>query len=373
MTLEKIKDDMYARQIGNRYFSEKFEVHHTTIGAMLANKRAFDFAYYVRILNDLYPNDADFMRYCIRKLIPRLTPKNTRLALDVLNLYGELEMNKNLMIKSYTSDDRINKKLTEWYYLLYLRSSNSISAKDFFAEVEDKRKSFKMTAVELRIVADICLIYAFLGLSNFRAVSEYTQSLLLEIKGMKHNTLQQTYSLRVREMLSFVKLKNNDLEEAREECWGIINDPHNFFVATRAAAYCTIGESYIFTDYNKARQYMKLGIKELELPINKKQAIRKKEIQNTLNFLNILWEMDLESVGYLSPAEQAFLYAKTGRKSEAVTILEQLKVENGSLSAFQLYYMGLAIEDKRFFEQSVAAFKKSNDFFYIQLPILQLL
>ncbi|MHA4119381.1 AimR family lysis-lysogeny pheromone receptor, partial [Bacillus cereus] len=39
-------------------------------------------------------------------------------------------------------------------------------------------------------------------------------------------------------------------------------------------------------------------------------------------------------------------------------------------SSFQLYYMGLATGEEKYFVQSTKSFYKAQDYFYVQLPEL---
>ncbi|WP_218609033.1 AimR family lysis-lysogeny pheromone receptor, partial [Bacillus cereus] len=91
-------------------------------------------------------------------------------------------------------------------------------------------------------------------------------------------------------------------------------------------------------------------------------------------FLKIYHGKELDSIDRtkLDLAELAFFYIRIGKKEEAIEILRGLKKQNGYLSSFQLYYMGLAVGEekgKKYLEMSVESFSKSGDFFYISLPI----
>lgn len=142
-------------------------------------------------------------------------------------------------------------------------------------------------------------------------------------------------------------------------------------MSTKAIAYCKLGESYALSEYETAKKYICKALELIGVPVNKKFEIRRNKILNVLLFLKIHHGKELDSIDRtkLDLAELAFFYIKLGKKEEALEILKGLEKQNGSLSAFQLYYMGLATEDRKYFEKSIESFTKTGDFFYISLPI----
>lgn len=204
-------------------------------------------------------------------------------------------------------------------------------------------------------------------------VNEYIQQLLPDILKIKCHTLRNSLLLRVKEMQIFVALHEDNVERARELCFEIINDETNCYVSTKSVAYCKIGESFIFSDFQRAKDYMEKSLAVIGNPVNRKLEIRREKVLNTLLFLKIYHEKDLHNINLedLDEAEKAFLFVRLGENEKAIKILRNLQNENGYLSSFQLYYMGLAIggeEGKRYLEMSVESFSKSGDFFYINLP-----
>lgn len=366
--LSKINDDLYAQKISNRQLSEMLEVSHTTTNAMLSNKREFDFVHFVRVLQMLYPNDVNLRRECLRGYINNISPKNIRLGMEFLNLYGELDLQGILVEKSVNSTNRVNKQLAEVYELLLRRSDESIEREDFHQQVEKKRKEKKITSNELRIVSDFALIYSFLDYKNYQMVLKYTKELRPHIGEIKNKSLSHSFLIRTKEMEASTNHRTNNIEDARVLCKEIINDKENIYIGTTANAYCILAETYCFTDFKVAKMYLERGISLLRNPTNKKLVIRKAVLENTLDFLRLYWGKELDLVKPHHPAELAFLYIKSNRESEAIAILDKIKRENGSLSAMQEYYMGLATGNKKYFEISIEKFEKTGDFFYISLP-----
>lgn len=366
--LNRINDDLYAQKISNRQLSTILDVSHTTTNAMLSNKREFEFIHFVRVLQMLYPNDVNLRRDCLRGFINKISPKNVRLGMEFLNLYGELDLQNVLVKKSAQSSNRVNRQLAEIYELLLRRSDETITRRDFHQEVEKKRKEKKITSNELRIVSDFALIYSFLDYKNYQMVLKYTKEVRAYIDEIKNKSLAHSFLIRAKEMEATTNHRTNNIEDARVLCKEIINDKDNIYIGTTANAYCILAETYTFTDFKLAKTFLERGISLLSNPTNKKLVIRESVLENTLDFLRLYWGEELDLVKPHHPAELAFLYIKSNRKSEAIAILDEIKRENGSLSPMQEYYMGLATGNKKHFEISIEKFEKTGDFFYISLP-----
>ncbi|QWH63951.1 hypothetical protein EXW39_28025 (plasmid) [Bacillus mycoides] len=384
---EKLKSNGYT----NRKLAKRFDVTHTTVNGYFKTKGKFDFMHFVDALRLYKPNDVEFRRKWIKNMTPHLSHKNLKLALEVLDMFGEYDL-QDVVMQQITSlknkEDkeekkkkkkgnsktvRINLNLVPLYKTLRERSEDTITPKMYFEKVDKMRKKQKYTDNELVILSVLNTIYSFFDLGNYKMVNEYIQQLLPDILEIKCHTLRDSFLLRIKEMNIFVELHENNLDKARDICFEIINDETNRYVSTKAVAYCKVGESYVFSDYQRAKEYMEKSLEFIGNPVNRKLEIRREKVLNTLLFLRIHHEKDLHTINPedLDEAEKAFLYVKLGKNEKAIKILQALQNENGYLSSFQLYYMGLAVggeEGKRYLEMSEESFSKSGDFFYISLP-----
>ncbi|WP_242298291.1 AimR family lysis-lysogeny pheromone receptor [Bacillus cereus group sp. BfR-BA-01382] len=380
LDLSDMQETLKSNGYTNRKLATRFKVTHTTVNSYFKKQDKFDFMHLVDALRLYKPKDVEFRRNCIKEYIPRLSHKNLKLALEVLDMFGEYELQELVIeqiMKSQTKKGdsptvRTNVKIAEYYQLLRKRSEGTIIARDFFNEVQQKREFQKNTDDDLMIVSDFSMMYSYLDFSNYQKVNEYIESVLPRIEKVSKHTNRNSFLLRVKEMQVPIHLHNNgDLFKAREICFEILNDPFNYYISTKAIAYCKLGESYALSDYETAKNYICKALELIGVPVNKKFKIRRNKILNVLLFLKIHHGKDLDSIDRtkLDLAELAFFYIKIGKKEEALEILRGLEKQNGSLSAFQLYYMGLATGDREYFEQSVESFSKTGDFFYISLPI----
>lgn len=381
---EKLKSNGYT----NRKLAKRFDVTHTTVNGYFSTKGKFDFMHFVDALRLYKPNDVEFRREWVKKMIPHLSHKNLKLALEVLDMFGEYKLQDMVMQQisspKNTGDEkekkkgnsktvRINLNLVPLYRTLRERSENTITSKMFFEKVDKMRKKQKYTDNELVILSVLNTIYSYFDLGNYKMVNEHIRQLLPDILDIKCHTLRDSFLLRIKEMNIFVELHENNLEKSRELCFEIINEETNCYISTKAVAYCKVGESFVFSDYQKAKEYMEKSLDIIGNPVNRKLEIRREKVLNTLLFLKIYHEKDLHTINLedLDEAEKAFIYIRLGENEKAIKILKTLQNENGYLSSFQLYYMGLAVggeEGKKYLEMSAESFSKSGDFFYISLP-----
>ncbi|ALZ61914.1 AimR family lysis-lysogeny pheromone receptor [Bacillus cereus] len=388
LDLNDMQESLKSNGYTNRKLAKRFNVTHTTVNSYFNKPGKFDFMHLVDALKLYKPKDINFRRECIKECIPTLSHKNLKLALEVLDMFGEYELQdaviKKIISFNTNKDEkekkkgnsktvRINLNLVPLYKTLRERSEKTITPRMFFEKVDKMRKSQKYTDNEPVIISVLNTIYSFFDLGNYKMVNEYIQQLLPDIMKIKCHTLRNSLLLRIKEMKIFVTLHENNLDESRELCFEVINDQTNCYVSTKAVAYCKIGESYLFSDYQKAKDYMKKSLDVIGDPVNKKLKVRREKVLNTLLFLRIYHQIDLHTINLeeLDEAEKAFLYVRLGENEKAIEVLRNLQMKNGYLSSFQLYYMGLAIggqEGKKYLEMSIESFSKSGDFFYIILP-----
>ncbi|MGH1212650.1 AimR family lysis-lysogeny pheromone receptor [Bacillus cereus] len=390
LDLNDMQECLKSNGYTNRKLATRFKVTHTTVNSYFKKQGKFDFMHLVDALKLYKPKNVDFRRECIKECIPTLSHKNLKLALEVLDMFGEYDLqdlviqrimsfktNKNKSEeekkKGNSKTVRINLNLVPLYKTLRERSENTTTPKRFFEKVDKMRKNQKYSDNELVIISVLNTIYSFFDLGNYKMVNEHIQQLLPDILGIKCHTLRDSLLLRIKEMEVFVALHENNLDESRELCFEIIKDQSNCYVSTKAVAYCKIGESYVFSDYQNAKEYMEKSLNIIGVPVNKKLEVRREKVLNTLLFLRIYHEKDLHTINpeNLDDAEKAFLYVKLGENQKAIKILQALQNTNGYLSSFQLYYMGLAVggeEGKKYLEMSIESFSKSGDYFYIFLP-----
>jgi hypothetical protein len=88
----------------------------------------------------------------------------------------------------------------------------------------------------------------------------------------------------------------------------------------------------------------------------------------SIAFAKCYWSKDLDSVQTTNEAEQAHLAIRRGKKDLAISILNNIEKHTG----FSKYYLGLATDNEQYLYESIAMFKEQGDFFFINLPLIEL-
>ncbi|MHB0798244.1 AimR family lysis-lysogeny pheromone receptor [Bacillus thuringiensis] len=376
--LRQMNESLKEKGFTNRQLAKRFGISHTTINNYFSNASSFDFMHFVCSLRLYEPKGLNVRKEFVRGMIPELTPRNKLLALDVLDMCGEYELQELIIEDIRALDNKSDitntlQKLVPLYEQFRWRSEESVTDDHFFENVKKILQGEKGDVCEFNVISDFAMIYAFLGFKNYKMMEKYIQKLIPEISKISSKTLQVSFNIKVKEMQIFTALHGNEVERARELCFDIINDPNNPYDSTKAVAYCKLAESYALTDYFMAKMYIDKAIEVLGECGNKKLKIRKKKILNTLLFIKIYHNVDLHTINpedIKDLAERAFLYIKLGKIDKAIALLKELEQKNGYQSSFQLYYMGLATGKKEYFIQSIKSFYKAQDYFYVQLPEL---
>lgn len=370
--LSRIETDLFFKQISNREVANTLNVHHSTFSNKLYGRNEFDCTLLLKFLRYLYPNDVCKRRaYYWMYYKDEMKPKNVYLTLELSNLLGELPSQKRVLaaIKRKRNKNRhISIQTAKVYELLYLRSKGEFTPKGFINEFSKLRENQKSSDPVVRIISQITYIYTLFDNNEYKLIINHLEKVEREIQKLNIGTLKKPFELRIKELFAFAYLYRKDLKKSREYCMSIINDEDCIFPKIIANAYLILGQSYIFSNYKISKKYLEEGIETLKNPLNSKMRNYKIIIEDTLAFLKIHWRRDLEDIKINDDGELAYFNIIQGNTSKALTILHNLKIKYGRLSAFQLCYLGFALKNKKYIEESKELFLKSGNFFFAKLP-----
>lgn len=371
--LGKIQDDLFAKGITNKSLAKYLSVSPSGVSDFFKGKREMSFSYFSKTLVLLYDDEHDKRRGYIRHFINVASKhESLREALEYTAIRGEFETLQQLIIKELNSSNATNREWATMYDLFYKRNAERVDGERFLELVEEKRK--KVKSLEMQVMSDILLCYALHDMGNYRLLKKYISGATVKIEKIKNKFIQNCFRIRVKEWLCVINLLSSNLIDTRNKCEELLficrEDPQ--YALQRANAYCNLGESYIFEDYNLSKKYLEKALLCLGDAFNPGLRVKRKLIEYTLMFLKIHHSKDVESIDIgMHPAEKAYLYIKQGDKISAIEILEELE-KNKGLSAFQLCYMGLAKDDLNLIKKSLELFEEIGNVFYARLPKLYL-
>ncbi|MCY7919105.1 MULTISPECIES: AimR family lysis-lysogeny pheromone receptor [Bacillus subtilis group] len=261
-----------------------------------------------------------------------------------------------------------NSTSQEWgkvYSLHRKLNKNEISLNDAIRE----SGKCKIKSAEMLFFSNAMLMYAYLNIGEFGLMK--STSKLLEFDDLPEGFIKESFKSRVSMLEANISLNENSLLEARQHSNRAIEKSNVnricFF------AYLTIGNTLIFEDFDEAKKAYIKGQKYAKNPVHQEM------LDGALCFLSNVWKKENQWVNYNSDnikylQLRAFYYINQGNIEEATEILDELssRDQDENELGFYFYYKGLISQDKTDYYKSITYFKKSDDKYFIQLPLLQL-
>lgn len=369
--LNKISNQINFHRMSTRKIGKRINTTHVTISNFLNGKSQMKSNTYGELLKEVFPNDVNTRRMCCERYFSQTDkPMNKRLAMDYLAVHGEQELLKQLIDVEKISHDKDTREWAYVYELVYLRNKGELSGKSLQKRLHQAKKEIKLSTTEMQILFEILSLFATADRRNFKLMNDTAVILLEEIDSISDPYIKLSFEYKIKECMIQGLLMSGEVEKARVTCHEIINreELRRRFPMIVATAYGTLGESYTFESFEMATHYINKAIEMLEKKLNARMSLRNDMMVNTIEFLKIMWKVGLNNVHPIHIAEKAYLEIQLGDNEKAIRMLERLEEETGELSAFQLYYLALAKNDKKLFAESLNKFEQLGNIFYSQLP-----
>ncbi|OOR23203.1 AimR family lysis-lysogeny pheromone receptor [Bacillus wiedmannii] len=369
--LNKISNQINFHRMSTRKIGKQINTTHVTISNFLNGKSQMRSNTYGELLKEVFPDDVNTRRACCERYFSQTDkPMNKRLAMDYLAVHGEQELLKQLIDVEKISHDKDTREWAYVYELVYLRNKGELSGKSLQKRLHQAKKEIKLSTTEMRVLFEILSLFATADRRNFKLMNDTAAILFEEIDLISDPYIKLSFEYKIKECMIQGLLMSGEVEKARTTCHEIINreELRRRFPMIVATAYGTLGESYTFESFETATYYISKAIELLEKKLNARMSLRNDMMINTIEFLKIKWKADLNNVHPIHLAEKAYLEIQLGNNEKAIQMLKSLEEANGELSAFQLYYMALAKNDKSLFVESLNKFEQLGNIFYSQLP-----
>ncbi|PEO55360.1 hypothetical protein CN579_22095 [Bacillus toyonensis] len=375
--LDQFLKENDIRTLSNRQISEMVQVSHTKINESIAGKREYDFYVYVEMLNIFFSEKENYQlrKDAVYEFCKKTERKlNHRMALEYLDMSGELELLEYVIEKGKNSNNNLNKKFARSYDLLYLRNTGNISTIDYLKTIKKKFNGVSSIGNISQISLMFALIYGYFDYRDYKQVKKYMKELLPLIESLSNDFFRSSYLLRIQEIQITLLHRNNELDEARKLCNEILKRSDRLSLLARATAYCVLGETYMFDDYDLSKYYLKKGFHLMEFPKNRKMLKKKRMIKTTMDFVDIHYEKNLDNIKPIHSTEEAYLYVKKEMMEKAKEVIEEFRIEYGYITTNQKFILGLAENDGKILEEALLDYKNKGDLFYARLPeeVLQL-
>ncbi|MGQ8826942.1 AimR family lysis-lysogeny pheromone receptor [Bacillus sp. NA_146.1] len=370
--LRELQDDLYAKGITNNELAKKWGVSSGTVSDVLNGKIQMRFYYLSKTLINLY-DDREIRRSKVKRYINMTKPRSLREAMEYLSSRGEFSLLKSVVESEKDSSNKENREWAGVYELILKRYTEKINPKEFYAMIEIKNRRAK--TIEMQILTELLLCQALYQNKNYRSLFDRLSEVEKDINDIKNKFIKNSFMIRYKEAVGVISLQRGYAMETRNVCNDVINAYENdvSFVIPYITAIGKIGESYFFDDYEKAKLFLEKGIALLD-DFSDVGLVNKKEMfQYTLNFLKMFHWKDTEGLEKtLGKTGMAYFRCRQGRYEEAEQLLIQIENENGKLTSFETFYLGIARNDRELLKKSLEMFEESGNIFYSKLPKLYL-
>lgn len=310
----------------------------------------------------------------ISRYVFEAKPKNRREIMEYLSLRGDFNtlkfvIEKECIVekgKKYTN--ALNEEWAEVYRWIYQRyTQENINLLEFYNSLREVNKTTK--SKEMKWLIELLLCQLLYQMGDHKLASEKMHEISDGLNEIPNNFIESTFDLRFKEAQTVMYIRAGKVTEARLICDQILNvcELNPFYILPRAMAYFKKGETYLFTNYEKAKYYLIKAYETLE-EIEDFEGVKEKRnmFQFNLSFLKIIHMKEIDTIVVIHDAERALLEIRLGNNKVGEEILMGIKEKNGKLTDIQYVYLALARNDEFMMRRAYERLLQNNDEFYAQ-------
>ncbi|MBJ8015775.1 hypothetical protein JDS93_06840 [Bacillus cereus group sp. N34] len=376
--LNVIEGELYVAGFRKKQLADYWGVKPATVTKVFKGTNDISFGYLSKTLILLKKNlisQSKIVSQYISETDPK--PENIREAMEDLALRGKFDLLKGIIDQEIISEVNENKEFAEVYEILYKRYHEGLRASAYFELLRKKSKSVKTT--EMEILIEILLCQAQYQSGNYKSLYKRLKTVNDKINDITNKFIKECLFLRYKEAIAVTSLQGGEIDKSRLTCRDILDELEwdDFFSLPKLNAYLKMGESLIFEpeNYENAKFYLEKTLELLGNPTCKGLENKWELVQQTLSFLKIHHQRDLDTLDFVHSSEKAYLMILQGDLLEARKILLDLKEKNGELTDIQTAYYALTCEGKEkeeILRKSLLMCQKSGNIHYSQLPKIYL-
>ncbi|MGE6756243.1 AimR family lysis-lysogeny pheromone receptor [Rossellomorea sp. NPDC071047] len=361
--MNQVKEDAKKNGITGKKVSKWINVSEGMVTKYYKGESDMPAMKFIDLVDFIYEDPA-----CIKEYIISFIQKTERND----NLQELLEWSANRGDKEYM--DEVHRRVVNSpllkdsmiYQMITGRNMNQLSAEEFYLKVEDFKLSENLL-YDSKILLKIATLYSHLDLKSYSVMIPLANNILQSLDAINSDYVRDSFKVRTNEMLAHAFLKRGDIENVEKIAQKVLTDETiNRYPLPANSILMILSEANIFKDPNSSIRLINSAIKMFKDIKVSSHKMRKSVLESTHDFIKIHCG-DFNGLYLSDISERAHSLAKQGYSKEALIILDELEEINGELSAHQLYYKGLATDNKKYFQQSLNKFVRQGDSFYTQL------
>lgn len=369
-------NDIEVNGTTQKQYAQMAGVSEPTITRFMNQKAILGFDSILSIVKHKFP---DREKQLMTDYIRLQDNQNARLALEYCMMNQMPEIADQLIDKLKNSEYSANKEWARVYEIERMRIKKEISPHDLNAMAH----KIEAKSEEMKILAKLLDLYANYDLANYPYLQGLIIGLEQYIDDIKSGFMKRSFKLRLGQVLSYMSLYNNEVDNSRYYANMIIENTDNpYFMAT---AYHILGNSYLYETFEESLFFLNKALNYYDLS-NREQ--HKKVVIRNMNFVKCFWNKEvntcssehqnsneMKELEFHDICEIAFYEIRnenTHKAKEILATLDLLEMADRK-KGFYYYYMALASGDNiDLFYDSVRYFRKSGDKYYIKLPLKEL-
>jgi hypothetical protein len=322
----------------------------------------------VKIVRHLFPDDEkELMAEYALTLDPNKS--TARIMLEYLNVNGLIETRDVLIELMLNCGNGQSKEWASVYKIDMMYLNREID----FDKATKLYSALNLKNTETMVITELLKSYCYLDQHEYNMIKRSMDLIKDDFEEIKDEYLKEILYCRHAILLVGYYVRNNKSMMVRDICWSMIDQVDDEYF--KCFAFLHLGNSYIIEDYNVSYSLLKSGY---ELSKGKHGKINF-ALRSSICFVSNLWKKDTMLIDVNSKEvsdihEVAFYYIQHGQKEMAKKELDKVNFEELSVNqkAFNCYYNGLLENSMDLLSKSIVYFKKSGDYFFRQLPLLEL-
>jgi len=316
----------------------------------------------IKLIRFLCPHKELELMYEICNLVLETEkPYIIREAMEYCSTARFLDVLDKIIENQLMEGNKENKELAKVYSLVMRYQQTRRNFDDVFYDIEHTIPSRVCSKLLLKSIK--CLILQHKKeFSHMERILREAETLFDELD-CEDDFILNSYKVRFTEIKATVALNvYSDFKKARKLAKRVIDS--DICAIFKVHSYYTIGNSYLFDDYDATMNYFKQYYDLLLLDGRTESAKIVKE--QDMVFAKIVHGQELETIKTSDISEIAHLEARWGDKQKALKLIEQAVKEQG-MSVFKQYYKALALDDPVLLYESLITFINSGLKFYANL------
>lgn len=242
-------------------------------------------------------------------------------------------------------------------------------------EAINKYSKLVFKSVETEICLGIMKSYCFYDVKEYNLAFQFIKPLREKISEIKEHYIKDVFLGKILSILASCELRMNNVHISRSYCDEILENVEE--IRFKLRAYLHKGNSYIMENYNKAIQIFNKG---LSLPfIDNRDQNMVLQLKRSINFTNNYWGNEI-AYKNLTENEASDLHEEAYQEINKQNFNLALKILNSinfdkmteNEKGFHYYLIGLITKSIDDFGKSVIHFKKSNDYHFIKISLIEL-